>query len=295
MSIGIAAVGFGLVTASILALAAVGFTMQFGVTNVLNLAFGNIMTAAASVAYLVNEHGINIWLCIPIAAFFAGLLSVLLNSLLFTPFLDRGTRPFGMVIITLAVGIMIENLILAIGGINFFSYNLSQGPTLKLGPINLTASQLGIMAIAVFVMAGFHVLLRSTKLGKAMRATSCDASLARACGIRTKSVVNAAWFLSGALCGAAGVTLVMNITTFQANTGNDFLVVIIAAAVLGGVGQPYGAMLGALAIGLSTEVSAAFINPAFKNVVAFGILVVVLVLRPQGVVAQFRPVKEAPA
>jgi branched-subunit amino acid ABC-type transport system permease component len=288
MSVLVASIGFGLVTASILALAAVGFTLQFGITNVLNLAFGNIMTAGASIAYLANRAGINIWFCIILAAVFAALFSMVLNRVLISPFLHRGTKPFGMVILTLALGIMIQNTILAIGGINFFSYNLSPGFTLKVGPLFLTESQLGIIAIAVVGMVALHVLLNRTKLGKAMRATSSDASLARACGIRTGRVTDVAWLISGAFCGIAGVTLVMNTTTFQASTGNDFLVVIIAAAVLGGVGQPYGAMLGALVIGLVTEISAAILDPAYKNVIAFGLLVVVLIFRPQGLIAQFR-------
>ncbi len=282
MNLALASFGFGLITASILALAAVGFTMQFGITNILNLSYGNVMTSAAFVAYYFNHLGVDIWICLVIGAAFGGIFSLLLNRALFVPFARVGTKPFGMVIVTLAVGLMIQNLILAIGGPNFFSYQMSLGPTVAVGPIELTLSQIGIMVIAVLAMIGLHLLLTTTKFGKAMRATAAQPFLARACGITTRRMIDIAWALSGALCGMAGVALVMNTTTFQSTTGNDFLVVIIAAAMVGGVGQPYGAMAGALLIGLVTEVSAAFMDPAYKNVIAFLILVLVLILRPQG-------------
>jgi branched-subunit amino acid ABC-type transport system permease component len=293
LGIFVASLGFGLVTASILSLGAVGFSLQFGITNLLNLAFGNIMTASAYVAYLINARGINVWFCLVIAAAFAGVLSAALNRFIFTPYIARGTKPFGMVILTLALSIIIQNVVLAIGGINFFSFNFSNGSTVRLGSFELTVSQLIVIAIAVGSMLCLHLLLRRTKLGKAMRATSADASLAESCGIPTRYVADLAWLISGALCGATGVVLVLNTTTFQASTGNDFLVVIIAAAVLGGVGHPYGAMIGALVVGLITEVSAAYVNPSYKDVLAFGLLVIVLITRPQGIIASLRVQREA--
>jgi branched-subunit amino acid ABC-type transport system permease component len=116
-----------------------------------------------------------------------------------------------------------------------------------------------------------------------MRATAADTSLARACGIDTERMVDVAWAISGSLCGLAGVTLVANTYSFDSTTGSAFGVVIIAAVMLGGVGQPYGAMLGAVIIGLVTEISAVFIDPGYKNVVAFLILVAVLVFVPRGI------------
>jgi branched-chain amino acid transport system permease protein/neutral amino acid transport system permease protein len=134
-----------------------------------------------------------------------------------------------------------------------------------------------------------------TRLGKAMRATATNPGLARSCGVATDRVIDAAWLLSGALCGIAGVALVLNTATFTEGTGASFLVPIIAAAVLGGIGQPYGAMLGAVTIGLATEVSAALINPAYKGVVAFAILIVVLLVRPQGILSEVASAKEVAA
>jgi branched-chain amino acid transport system permease protein/neutral amino acid transport system permease protein len=134
-----------------------------------------------------------------------------------------------------------------------------------------------------------------TKLGKSMRATASNIELARSCGINTARIIDVAWLVSGALCGIASVALVMNTVSFQATTGSDFLVVIIAAAVLGGVGAPYGAMLGALIIGVVSEVAATYFNPALKNVFAFLVLVLVLLFRPQGLFTRSRGADKAVA
>jgi branched-chain amino acid transport system permease protein/neutral amino acid transport system permease protein len=140
-----------------------------------------------------------------------------------------------------------------------------------------------------------HLVSTQTRLGKAMRATATNPGLARSCGVATDRVIDAAWLLSGALCGIAGVAFVLNTATFSESTGAGFLVPIIAAAVLGGIGQPYGAMLGALTIGLSSEIAAALINPAYKDVVAFSILILVLLIRPQGILSEVASAKEVAA
>jgi branched-chain amino acid transport system permease protein/neutral amino acid transport system permease protein len=114
-----------------------------------------------------------------------------------------------------------------------------------------------------------------------MRATSDDPALARSVGIPTSRVVGAAWLLSGLLAGLAGVALAMDLGTFDSNTGGSFLLIIVAAAVFGSVGEPYGAVLGALVIGIVSEL-AAIISPDLKNVVAFAVLVLVLLVRPEG-------------
>jgi len=158
-----------------------------------------------------------------------------------------------------------------------------------------TTVQLAIIGIAVVVMLGIHVLLRYTKLGKAMRATATDPELARNCGIATDRVIDLAWGISGALCGLAGVILVMNVGSFTDTTGAQFLIPIVAVAVLGGIGQPYGAMLAALVIGIASELAAAIFSPEYKDVVAFVILVIVLIARPQGILSEVATGKEVAA
>jgi branched-subunit amino acid ABC-type transport system permease component len=291
----IPAFGFGLITASILAIAAVGFTLQFSVTNILNLAYGDIMTACAFAAYLVNHAGVNIWISLVVGALFGAVFSMLLNRFVYFGFVKRGTRLFAMIIVTIAVSLIIQNVLLAIFRPTFFSYQASQGPSYHLGSMVFTASQLAIMAIALVAMVCVHLLLTQTQLGRAMRATATNPGLARSSGIPTDHVIDAAWLLSGALCGIAGVALVLNTATFSETTGAAFLVPIIAAAVLGGIGQPYGAMLGALTIGVAGEMAATLISPSYKDVVAFVILIVVLLVRPQGILSEIASAKEVAA
>jgi branched-chain amino acid transport system permease protein/neutral amino acid transport system permease protein len=286
VSLFLASIGFGLVTASVLAIASVGFTLQFGVTDVLNLAFGAVMIFSAFVAYLVNSSGISVWVGLVVAMAAGSLISVLLNAAVYTPFQRRGTSPITMVIVSLGMTLIIEFGVQALAGGTAVSYSMSNGPTYQLGGLTLTLVQILIMILSVLVMAGVHVLLRYTKLGKAMRATAANRNLARNCGIRTSRVITATWALTGALCGLAGTVFAMDAGSFDATATDLFLVLILAAVFLGGPGQAYGAMLGAVVIGLATEVSAAFIQADYKYVIAFVALLVMLGVRPTGLLGE---------
>ena len=275
------AIGFGLVTSAILALGAVGFTLQFGVSNILNLAYGDVMTVSAFMAYLVNAGGAGIWLAMCAGAATGAVVSVLISTLIFTPFLRRGTSRFAMVMVSLALAVILQNAIQAVAGPAFRSYSRSQGTSLHLLGMILTPYQLVIIGVAAASLLALHLLLRYTRIGKALRATAADAELARSCGIATERVSALAWAISGALCGLAGVTLALNLASFDFHFGNAFLLVIVAAAVFGSVGQPYGAMAGALVIGMASELAAIW-TPALKQVVAFVILAVILLVRPGG-------------
>ena len=286
MSVFLASVGFGLVTASVLAVASIGFTLQFGVTDVLNLAYGSVMIAGAFLAYLLNSHGVNVWigLVAAVAACAAG--SVLLNAGVYAPFQRRGSAPITMVIVSLGMTLIIEFGVQAIAGGTSVSYTMSQGPSVRADGFTLTAVQFVVIGLSLLVMAGTHILLRRTRLGKAMRATAANRTLARNCGIRTGRVITATWAITGALCGLAGVVFAMDAGSFDATSTDLFLILILAATFLGGPGQAYGAMLGAVVIGLATEVSAAYITPSYKYVVAFAALLVMLGLRPAGLLGK---------
>jgi branched-chain amino acid transport system permease protein/neutral amino acid transport system permease protein len=282
MSLFLASFGFGLVTAAVLAIAAVGFTMQFAVTDVLNLAYGAVMIAGAFVAYAVNQAGASVWLGMAAAAAAGAVASVALNQGIYTPFRRRGSAPITMVIVSLGMTLIIEFSLQAIVGGTNVSYRMSQGPTVKAGGFELTAVQFVIIGLSVIIMVGVHGLLRYTKLGKAMRATAANRNLARNCGIRTDRIVTATWAVTGALCGIAGTVFAINNGSFGATSTDLFLVVILAAVFLGGPGQAYGAMIGAVVIGLATEISAAYITPSYKDVVAFVVLLAMLAVRPAG-------------
>jgi len=282
MTIFLASVGFGLITAAVLAIASVAFTLQFAVTNVLNLAFAAIMTFGMFVTYWVNQAGVSVWLGLIIAMAACAALSIVLNLVVYAPFQRRGSSPITIVIVSLGMALIIEFGIQAyVGGVNV-SYTMGQGTTYKIGGLILTTVQLVIIAISVVMMVAVYALLRYTKLGKSMRATAANRTLARNCGIRTSRVITTTWALTGALCGLAGTVFAIDIVSFGPTSTDLFVVLILAAVFLGGPGRAYGAMLGALLIGLFTEVSAAYIPPDYKYVIAFVALLAMLAVRPSG-------------
>jgi branched-chain amino acid transport system permease protein/neutral amino acid transport system permease protein len=163
---------------------------------------------------------------------------------------------------------------------------MSNGPMVSAGGLQLSAVQFVVIGLSLLVMAGTHWLLRHTRLGKAMRATAANKNLARNCGIRTRRVITLTWAITGALCGLAGVVFAMDLGSFDSTSTDLFLIMILAATFLGGPGQAYGAMLGAVIIGLATEVSAAYIPPDYKYVIAFVVLLVMLGVRPNGLLGE---------
>jgi branched-subunit amino acid ABC-type transport system permease component len=278
----IEAIGFGIATGAVIALGAVGFSVQFGISNILNITYGALMTLAAYVGYVLITHGVNAWLALVLAAIVVGIVSVGYHRILLAPLVRRGTRAIAMVIVTVSAGIILQYVIVAIAGPDSHSYGEQSGATLHLLGFTLSAGQVAIIGLTAAVMLGLHLLLTRTTLGKAMRATSSNRTLARSCGIATDRVSDIAWLISGSLCGAAGVALAITTVSFNFSLGSLFLIPMIAAAVLGGIGQPYGAMLGGLIVGVSSEVAAAVTNPNYKDVVAFVILIAFLLVRPRG-------------
>jgi branched-chain amino acid transport system permease protein/neutral amino acid transport system permease protein len=287
------AVGFGLVTAAILSVSAVGFTLQYSVSNVLNLAFVSVMTASGFVSYGLISAGVTLWLAIAIASLVGGLLSALINWGIYTPFIRRGTSTFGMVIVTISTALICQNLIEAAVGPGFFSYGVATGRTLDLGGLVLTPDQVATIGVALVLMVATYLGLQYTRLGRAMRAISVNPSLARACGVDTGRVVALAWLASGVMAGAGGALLFLDTATFSVATGSYFLIVIIAAAVFGGVGSARGAFLGAVILGVATEVAGAYWIPELKDVVAFGVLIVVLLVRPRGLFSEIATLRQA--
>lgn len=277
--------GFGLITASVLALAAVGLSLQFGVTNYINFAYGEFLTIGTYVAWTLSHSlHLNIYVSMVLAVPIMGVFALLLNRFLLRPFTKKGVPLLFLLVVTFGLSLFLSNLTLAIWGPDFKSLDLPAEVPYAIGPFLFTTSQLAIIGIAVVAMAALHILLTRTEIGKAMRAMSDSVELAQISGIDTDRITSFTWLLSGCLAGLAGIVLAINITSFQPSFGGEFLFVIFAAVILGGVGSPYGAMLGALVIGLATEMSAVLINSAYKNDVAFALLILTLLLRPQGII-----------
>ena len=263
-----------------------GLTLQFGVTNFVNFAYGDFLTLGAYLSWVFNvKLHADIWLAMVAGAVATGLAGALLGRFVLGPFARRFKNLFYVMIVTFGLSLILLNLIQAIWGANYEQYAVAVQNPLHLGPFLLSTDQLIIIAIGVGAMLAIHLLLTQTKLGKAMRAMSDDASLAMVSGINTRAITTFTWFLTGMLAGLAGTVLGLNISSITPATGETFLFVIFAAVILGGIGRPYGAMLGALIIGLATEISAVVINAAYKLDVAFVLLVIVLLVRPQGLLA----------
>lgn len=279
----VSSVGFGVVLASIIAIAAMGFTVQFGLTNVLNLSFGAVMTVAAFAAYLANSHGVGGWSALLVGGAAGALLTLILGRGVFKAYSRRGAQLFEMMMVTLGLGLIINYAIQAVSHNNVYQYNVLPSPALHIGSIIITRTQLIIVVIAAVVLVGLQALLRLTKVGKALRAMAADPDLARACGIRTGRIVVITWLLSGFLCGMAGVVYIINSQSVGYTTGELFLPLVIAAAILGGAGSPGGAVVASLLMGIVTEAVSAFGGSAYSTVAGFAILIIVLLSRPSAV------------
>lgn len=275
-------VGFGLVTASIIVFAAGGFNLQFGLTNMFNFAFGQMLTVCAFFAYAVERSGVGLVATVIITALFGAVFSAAVNTFVYRPFARRGTSLIVLAIVSVAFGTILQYIVALIWGENFASLGFSQGGVHRFLGMTFTSLQLEFLAFSVVAFAGLHSLFRFTRLGKAIRATATDPKLARSCGINVIRVVDLTWLISGAMCGIAGFYLAVEIGSFSYTTGEDLLPAIIAAAMVGTAGSPRSAFLGALLVGVMTEVLAGYTNPEFKQVYAFILLFILLAVRPQG-------------
>jgi branched-subunit amino acid ABC-type transport system permease component len=279
------AVGFGILSAAVIGVAAVGFTLQFGISNILNLAYAAVMTLAMFAAYAVRNAGVSIWVAMAVGGVAGATASYFLNALVYRPFGRRTTNLFSIVLVTLSASLILTNLLEGFVGETFFSYGIPVSSEHVVASFHFDNTQLVIFIIGIAAMLGVQLLLRATPLGRAMRATAADKDLAANCGIPTERVADVAWLLSGFLCGLGGVALAIELGAFEPTTAGDFLVIIIAAAVLGGIGRPVGAMIGALIVSISSEAVATAISPVYKSVVGLALLILVLLVRPQGILS----------
>lgn len=278
------AIGFGLVTAGILAVSTVAVTLQYSVTSVPNFAHGDIMSLGAYAAYTVGLFVHNLVVQALAAAVVCALFALLMNWGLLQPFLRAGVRNIIVLVITAATSLILQNILLAIFGGSEVDYKLPAVHPSNYGPFVWTARDIWIMVSAAAVLISVHVILRYTKFGKSQRAVADSPELARVSGINAGQVINLTWLWAGAMAGFSGFILAADVGAFTPVVGFTFLLIVFAAAVVGGIGQPYGAMLGALLIGLSMEVSSIWVSSEWKQAVAFVILILALLVRPSGLV-----------
>ena len=245
------------------------------------------------VEYYVTGHSTNIWLAMLVGAAAGAVLSFIIGYGVVGAFLRRGASGFSIAMVTIALGLMIQYTLEAIQGPYIDAFASSSTKTaISVSGVNLSAEQLTTIIVAAVAMVVIHLLLRMTRMGLAMRATADDASLTRSCGVSPARTRALAWLVSGAMCGICGVLLGIGVGSFSSTIGSDFFITAAAAAVIGGVGKPYGAMIGALFVGIVSEGSAAVISPSYKTIAAWVILVAVLMFRPQGIFAEFASERE---
>ncbi len=278
-------IGFGLVTGGILALSAIAFTLQYAVSRIPNLAYGELLTYGAYAGYAATRWTHNLAVAALAATLTGGAIGWAINAGMIEPFLRARVRTTAIFIGTLAVSLVLQNIILLIFGGASLAYALPPEDSQQVGPFIWTHRDEGSMAAALVVMVLLYLLLRHTKFGKALRAIADNRELARISGIRAHRIIQATWCLGGLVAGFAGFVLAVTLGTLTPTFGFTFLLVTMAAAVAGGLGRPQGALVAALLIGIAMEVSALYLDADYKLFIAFALLVVVLLVRPAGLVA----------
>ncbi|MGA8297401.1 MAG: branched-chain amino acid ABC transporter permease [Acidimicrobiales bacterium] len=275
------AVGFGVIAAASIALGAMGFTLQFGLTNVLNIGYGAIMSFGGIVAYVSHSAGVSIWLGLLFGGLSASAVTLIVAKTILAVYARRGAALFEMAMITFGVALIVEYAIAAITRNNTYPLNIAIEHALSLGPLRFTKLQLVLVIVAFGVFVVLDLFLHLTRLGVALRATAVDPELARASGIATNQIVTAAWLLSGFLCGLAGGVFMINILTISAFTGDSLLSLVIVAALMGTAGSVRGAALAALVIGIATQVVSVAGASSYDTAVAYAFLALVLLARPR--------------
>lgn len=274
----------GLVYGSILATAGVGFTLQFGVTNYFNLAYGELMTFGAMVTASLNTGSIGwgIWPASAVGVSATVLLALFQNRFIFTPLLNRRKSIFVTLLATFAVAIMLDNIFILVWGTSFTQYTYSPGAGIHLFGAAISIAEIVYFLIAVGCMAAIHQLLTRTKAGRSMRAMSDNTTLASIAGLNTKRITAVTWAITGFMGGIAGVLFALQTHTFGVSLGVNYEYYVFVAVILGGIGQPFGALMGGLLIGLITQLAALAIPSGLSPVIAFAVLILVMLFRPQG-------------
>ena len=271
---------YGVVLGSILTLGAVGASLLFAILRYSNFAHGDIMTFGAYCAFAaLSLFHLPLWAAAVFGIVGGAVVAVIVDQLVYRRL--RGTQPVILLISTFGMALILRSLIILIWGPADRSFVKGIQMPIVLGDIRIRPDHIVIIAGSVALVAALHLFLVRTRMGKAMRAMSDDVDLARVSGIDTERVVIWTWALGGGLAGAAGVFLALD-NRLTPNLGWSSLLPIFAAAILGGFGKPYGAIVGGMVIGITSELSTAVMSPAYKPAVAFAVMVVMLIVRPKG-------------
>lgn len=274
---------FGLALGGVISISAVGLTLSYGVTRFINFAFGEFLTLGAFLCVGLVHAGLGLPLAAPVAVVLVGIAGVVMARLFYDPLMARGLLP--LLVTSVGVAFVLQNLVRMVAGSNPLRFPLPLMRPWSVGELFVPREQVLTILVALAAMAAVHALLRYTMLGKKMRAVADDAALARASGISARRVLTVTWFVSAAIGGLGGILLAVTQVTLAPGIGWHFLLVVFAAVLLGGIGSPYGAMIGGLVIGLAMELGATYLTADYSYAFAFVVLIAVLILRPRGLFA----------
>ena len=270
----------GLLNGAVIALPAIAFTMLFGILKFPNFSIGAFITVGAYAAMVANTYfGWQLWLSAIFAMLITALLIWLSDQLVFKPL--RSATSITLLVVSIAVAFIVESIIRLIFGGDIQGLDLELTRPIRFGGFRFTIDQLWIIGIVMLVMLLVSIILKYTQLGKAMRATSDNFDLAEVRGINTSHVIAATWLMGGLLLGLSGLLIGIDLV-IEPQIGWFLTIPVFAAAILGGIGSPYGAKIGSVLVGLAEELTGAFLAPSYKVAVGFVIIAILLMFRPQG-------------
>lgn len=268
----------GVVVGSLIALAALGLTLLFGLLNFINIAYGEYLAWGAYIALGAKWADVPFILAIVLGAIGAGLIAVITDRIVFKQFSDRD--PVVLLVVSIGVAFMLRNLIRVVYGGSIHFYNVGGEAPVVLG-IRVLPAQVIIVTLSIVILAIVFLILNRTRIGIAMRAASDDTDLARIRGIDTKRLVIYVSLIGGVIAGIAGVMLGID-SNINPTMGFLFLIPIFAAVILGGIGDPVGAVVGGYALGIGQNLSIIFIPSEYTPAFALLILIIGLLTRPSG-------------
>lgn len=286
LSVLLAGLRFGL----IIAMTAIGLSLVFGTTGLINFAHGEFVAIGAVVAYVFGTAPLR-WpflIAIALAVVAVGALGGLTEFGIWRPLRKRGVGLIQMFIISIGLSLLLRHTVLLLFGSQRSQYLQSgSGKAISLGPVDIQPRDLIIIIVSIVVLVSVAVMLQKTRMGKAMRALSDNRDLAEASGIDVQKVIVQVWVLGGGLAALGGVFYGLTAAVYW-DMGFNLLLLMFAGIILGGLGSAYGAVLGSIVIGIVAQGSTIWFPSELQNAWAMVILVVVLLVRPQGILGRLQ-------
>jgi len=270
---------------SVYALFALGFTLVFGVLEVINLSHGAVFMAGAYAALLlVTKANLGIWVALPLAMLVSGALGLLIDQVVLKPLRARRAHHLMPMIATIGVATLITNAIQGIFGAETsrFPFGTIPEESFQIGAIRITELQIAIVIISSLLMLLLVAILKHTRLGKAVRAVAENPQTSYLLGINVEAVFCLVSFTAAALGGGAGVLIGLSFNSIFPFMGQALIPKGVAVIILGGLGDVRGAMVGGLFLGVAEVMSVAYLSSDYRDAVAFGLLFLILLVRPAG-------------